>query len=103
MEENTQQPTQIEVIDKDAILQIKFRPDFYQRLVLVFKSIIEGKTAEELEDAFKQVQEKTAQEEWMYNYETMFHLIKATEEYAKANNLTKMVDPAEFLNEENPN
>jgi len=103
MEENTQQPTQIEVIDKDAILQLKFRPDFYQRLVLVFKSIIEGKTAEELEDAFKQVQEKTAQEEWMYNYETMFHLIKATEEYAKANNLTKMVDPAEFLNEENPN
>jgi len=102
MEQNTEQPTKVEVIDKDAILQVKFRPDFYERLVLVFKSIVEGKTTEQLEDAFKQVQDKTAQEEWMYNYETMFHLIKATEEYAKANNLTRMVDPAEFLNEETP-
>jgi hypothetical protein len=103
MEQNTEQPTKIEVIDKDAILQIKFKTDFYQRLILVFKSIIDGKTPEELQNAVKQVEDKTAQEEWMFNYETMFHLIRAVEEYAKANNLTKMVDAAEFLKEDNPN
>lgn len=100
MEENKPQLDKIEVIDKDAILQIKFKPDFYQRLVIVFKSIIDGKTPEQLQDAVKQVEEKTATEEWMFNYETMFHLIRAVEEYAKANNLTKLVDAEEYLKED---
>ena len=100
MEQNSEQSTKIEIIDKDAILQIKFKPDFYQRLVMVFKSIVDDKTPEQLQDAIKQIEEKTATEEWMFNYQTMFYLIKAVEDYAKANNLTKLVDAAEFLKEE---
>jgi len=102
MEENTQKIEKIEVIDKDAILQIKFKSDFYERLILVFKSTFDGKTPEELQKAVEQIENKKIDEEWIANYETMLYLIKGVEDYAKANNLTKMVDIAEYFKEEDP-
>ena len=90
------------MIDKDAILQIKFRPDFYQRLVNVFKSTYEGKSTEDLERAAKQMEDRKIEEDWILNYETMLFLIRATEDYAKANNFVKSVDLDEYLNQENP-
>ncbi len=102
MEENTQKIDKIEVIDKDAILQIKFKTNFYERLTLVLKSTFDGKTPEELQKAAYQIENKKVEEEWILNYETMLYLIRAVEDYAKANNLTKMVDITEFTKEDNP-
>jgi len=99
MEETKPNLDKIEVIKKDAVIQIKFREDFYQRLVLVFKSTFEGKTVEQLQEAEKQIQEKAIKEEWIINYETMAYLIKASEEYLKANNLTEFVDKDEYLSQ----
>jgi hypothetical protein len=89
-----QTPQQIEIIKKDAIIQIKFRPDFYQRLLLVLKSTYDGKTEQDLEEAVKQIESKQIKEEWIANYETMLYLIKASVDYAKANNMVEMVDIA---------
>ena len=100
MEENTQKIDKVEVIDKDAILQIKFKVDFYDRLALVLKSTFDGRSPEELEKAVNQIENKKVEEEWILNYETMLYLIRAVEDYAKANNLTKMVDAAEFFKED---
>jgi hypothetical protein len=99
MEENNLNLDKIEVIKKDAVIQIKFREDFYQRLVLVFKSTFEGKTVEQLQDAEKQIQEKLVKEEWILNYETMAYFIKACEDYVKANNLTELVDKDTYLSQ----
>jgi CRISPR/Cas system CMR-associated protein Cmr3 (group 5 of RAMP superfamily) len=97
MEENTQKIEKIEVINKDAILQIKFKSDFYDRLILVLKSTFDGKTPEELQKAASQIENKKVEEEWILNYETMLYLIRSVEDYAKQNNLTTMVDINEFL------
>lgn len=102
MEENVPKMDKIEVIDKDAILQIKFKGDFYERLMLVFKSTFDNRTPEEMQRALKQLESKKIEEEWVANYETMLYLIKGVEDYAKANNLIKMVDATEYFKEETP-
>lgn len=102
MEESLPKIDKVEVIDKDAILQIKFKPDFYDRLVLVFKSTFEGRTPEELQEAAEKIENKKADKEWIINYETMIYLIRTIEDYAKANNLTKMVPVDEFFKEDTP-
>jgi hypothetical protein len=85
----------IETLKKDAVLTIKFGADFYQRLVIVLRAIIEGKTPEEMEKAAKKIETKTIDEEWILNYETMLYLVKAAEDYAQANNLTEWQEVSE--------
>ncbi len=79
----------VETLKPDAVITIKFGPDFYQRLVIILRSIIEEKSPEEMEKAAKQIETKVIEEEWVLNYETMLHMVKACEDYAKANNMTE--------------
>lgn len=102
MEENTPKIDKIEVINEDAVLQIKFKSDFYDRLLLVFQSTFNTKTPEEMQRALQQIESKKIEEEWIANYETMLYVIKGVEDYAKSNNLTKMVDASEYFKEETP-
>lgn len=90
-----EQPKKIEALKKDAVITIKFGADFYQRLVVILRSILESKSPEDLEVAAKKIETKTVDEEWILNYETMLYLIKAAEDYAKANNLTEWQDASE--------
>jgi hypothetical protein len=85
----------VETLKKDAIIIIKFGADFYQRLVVILRSILEGKSPEDLEIAAKKIETKTVDEEWVLNYETMLYLVKAAEDYAQANNLTEWQEASE--------
>jgi hypothetical protein len=85
----------VETLKKDAIIIIKFGADFYQRLVVILRSILEGKSPEDLENAAKKIETKTVDEEWVLNYETMLYLVKAAEDYAQVNNLTEWQDASE--------
>lgn len=92
--------SKIEIIKKDAILEIKFKPEFYQRLVIVLQSIIKDKTPQELEKAAKEIEAKQITEEWILNYETMLYIVKGSEEYAQRNNLTETLSLEEFEKEQ---
>ena len=102
MEENIPKMDKIEVINEDAILQIKFKSDFYDRLILVFQSTFNNRTPEEMQQALEQLESKKIEEEWIANYETMLYVIKGVIDYAKANNLTKMVDATDYFKDTTP-
>jgi hypothetical protein len=87
-----EQPKKIETLKEDAVIVIKLNTHFYQRLVVVLRSIIDSKSPEELEKAGKEIESKNITEEWILNYETMLYLVKGVEEYAQANNLTEWKD-----------
>lgn len=91
----------VEVIKADAVITIKLNRDFYARLTVLFREIVDGKTQEELVEAAKQMEEGNIAEMWIFNYETMIYLLKACEDYCKENNMTEMVSMQELaeLNE----
>jgi hypothetical protein len=82
----------IEIFKEDAIINIKFKRDFYHRLVLLLQSLYRDKTEGEMQEATSQIESKNIKEEWVFHYETMIYLIKASEEYAQQNQLTELVD-----------
>lgn len=87
-----EQQNKIERLKPDAIIQVKFNRDFYQRLVLLLRFIYESKNEQELVEAAKQIEEKKITEPWILHYETMLYLLKGAEEYAQQNNLTEFID-----------
>lgn len=91
--------TKVPVFKKDAIIQIRFTPEFYQRLVMVLQHIIKDKTPEEFQEAGRQIESKQIKEEWILNYETMLYLVKGSEEYAQENGLTEYKDFDEIVKE----
>ena len=103
MEEN-RQTSQIEVMSEDAIVVLKYNRSFYQRLVMVFNSILDGKTAEEIQEANRQITEKNITEPWVANFETMLYIIQDAEQYVRKNGMTKMIslDEMEKSIKENP-
>lgn len=95
MEQNTEQ-RMIEVMKEDAIITLQYNRSFYQRLVMVFTSIISDKTPEDIDKANRQILDKNITEPWVANYETMLYLIQDAEKYAKTNGMTAMI-PVEEL------
>lgn len=82
----------IEIFKEDAVINIKFNRDFYQRLVLLLQSTYKEKTEDELQEAGQQIESKNIKDEWVFHYETMLYLVKGSEEYAQQNNLTEIID-----------
>jgi hypothetical protein len=95
MEQNTE-PKTIEILKEDAVIVLKYNRTFYQRLVMVFTSMIADKTPEDIDMANKQILEKNITEPWIANYETMLYLIQNAENYAKDNKLTTMISLEEM-------
>lgn len=93
-----EQPTtpKITVFKKDAILELKFKVDFYQRLVFLLQYVVRGKTEEELLNAAEQMNKKEITEEWVAHYETLLYAVKGTEEFALGNGLLEEIDPADL-------
>jgi hypothetical protein len=82
----------IEIIKEDAVINVKFKRDFYQRLVMLLQSLYKDKTEGEMQEATSQIENKNVKDEWVFHYETMIYLIKAAEEYAQHNQLTESID-----------
>lgn len=96
-----EQNNMVEVIKADAVITIKLNRDFYARLTVLFRDIVENKTQEEMAEAAKQIEEGNVAEMWIFNYETMIYLLKACEDYCKENNMTETMPMEELakLNE----
>lgn len=96
-----EQNNMVEVIKADAVMTIKLNRDFYARLTVLLRDIIEDKTQEQMMEAAKQIEQGNVAEMWIFNYETMIYLLKACEDYCKENNLTEMMSTQELaeLNE----
>lgn len=95
-----EQLNKIPVFKKDAIIQLKFTPDFYQRLVILLQSVTKDKTQEEFQEAAKQIESKQIKDEWVLNYETLLYIVKGSEEYAQQNDLTEYKDMDEIIKEQ---
>ena len=89
-------PDKIECLKSDAVIQIKFNRDFYQRLTLLLRFTYETHTEQELIEAAKQIEAKDIKEQWIFHYETMLYLVRGAEEYARNNNMTEEVSMEEF-------
>ena len=94
----------IEVLKEDAIIVLKYNRTFYQRLVMIFTSMIADKTPEDINEANKQILDKKITDPWVANYETMLYLIQNAETYAKENGMTTTIslDEMQRLINENP-
>jgi hypothetical protein len=101
MEQNTEQ-RMVEVLKENAIITLQYNRSFYQRLVMVFTSIISDKTPEDIDNANKQILDKNITEPWVANYETMLYLIQDAENFAKKNGMTMMVPLEQFEAANNP-
>ena len=86
----------VEIIDQNAIVDIKISSSFYMRLQNVFNSLKEEKKIEEVENAFNQIREQKIEEKWIYDLETMLILLKEFQEKAKEQNATKKISKEEL-------
>ena len=89
--EQQKEPTMIEVMTEDAVVVFKYNRSFYQRLVMVFNSILDGKTPEDLQEANRQITEKNITEPWVANFETILYIIQDAEQYVRKNGMTQMM------------
>ena len=95
-------PQQIEVIDEKAIVSINMSTTFFQRLQMIYLSMIKDKTPEELGKFLEQVKLQTIDNEQDFHVETLLIILSEFQKNAKTEGFTKLVSPEELkkLNEE---
>lgn len=77
-----EEPTNVEIIVPEALLDIKMSSGYYNRIRLMVQNII-NEHAAEIENAHAQIQSQTIDESWIYDYETLLILCKDFEGKAK--------------------
>lgn len=84
-------PKEIEIINPDAVVDIKMSAGYYNRVVGVAGAFVTGKSPEQMNAAHEQIKSRNITEEWVAHYETVLILLKEFEKNAKEAGLTKMV------------
>jgi hypothetical protein len=95
MEPNNEE-IKIPTLKAGSVLNIDITSDVYQRLIILFQDLLEGKTEEEMLEAKKQIDEKFIKDRWILNYETVFYIITICEKYAKANGMVEEMSVEEY-------
>jgi hypothetical protein len=86
----------IDIIKEDAIVSIKMSTGYYKRIQQVISHILEGKSAQAIQEAHKKISEKNSSAEpWIYQYETLLILCKEFEKTARDNNFIDKMTIAE--------
>lgn len=95
-------PQQVEIIDEKAIVNIKISTTFFQRLQMIYLSMIKDKKPEELEKFLEKVKLQTIDSEEDFHIETLLIILSEFQKNAKTEGFTKLVSPEELkkLNEE---
>ena len=82
-------PQKIKIVKRDAILPISISTHFYLRCKAVASYLIEGKSKNEIEEAYNNIKNKKIDKPWQAHLETMLVLCA---EYDKQANLTGNVE-----------
>jgi hypothetical protein len=93
----TEMPKEVEIIQPDAIVDIKMSAGYYNRVIGVAGSFVNGKSQEQMNAAHEQIKSRNVTEEWVNHYETVLILCKEFEKNAKDAGLTKMVPLEEAI------
>jgi hypothetical protein len=86
----------LEVIDEKAIVNIKMSTTFFQRLQLVYLSLIKEKNAEEIQKFIEETKTQKISSEENYHIETLLILLTEFQKNAKAEGFTRIVSKEEL-------
>ena len=88
----------VDIIVPEARVNILISTGFYQKIREIGAFITEGKTADDLNDAFKQISEQKITDAWVQNFETVVILCKEFESQAKIQGFVKPITQEEVAN-----
>lgn len=86
----------VEIIDENAIVNIKMSTSFYQRLQILYLKMIKDKTQEEVQKFLEEVKSQSISSEENYNLETMLILLSEFQKNSKAEGFVKTVTQEEL-------
>lgn len=86
----------VEIIDEKAIVSIRISTSFFQRLQLVYLTMLNDKSNEEIEKFLEKVKSQKLETQEEYNLETMLILLSEFQKNAKEEGLTRQVSPEEL-------
>jgi hypothetical protein len=102
--ENTKNSSEstIEIIEDNAIVNIKISTSFFQRLQMVYLSLIKDKKPEDIQKFLEEVKTEKISSEENYNVETLLILLSEFQKNAKAEGFTRIVtqDELQKINQE---
>lgn len=85
------QPSTVEVIMPSAIVEIKISTGYYQRIQAIVAFFVQGKSAEEMQNAHTQIKDQNITEEWVSHYETILILCREFESKAQEQGFVQKV------------
>ena len=85
----------VEIIVPEAKVNILISTGFYQKIREVGAFITEGKSADDLNNAFKQISEQKITDSWVQNFETVVIICKEFETQAKLQGFVKPISQEE--------
>lgn len=83
---------QIEIIKPEALIDLQISPAFLTRLHELLTWMINTQDADAVKQANERISQRQELEEWDEYYSTLLILISSTEEAAKAQGKTEMMD-----------
>ena len=92
----------IEIIDENAVVNIKVSTTFFQRLQMVYLTLMKNKTPEDVQKFLEEVKAQTISTEENYHIETLLIILSEFQKNAKAEGFTRIVSKEELdkINEE---
>jgi hypothetical protein len=77
--QNADDSTLVEVIMPSAIVEIKMSTGYYQKIQAIVAFLVQGKTAEQMQNAHAQIKDQNVTEDWISHYETILILCREFE------------------------
>lgn len=73
----------MEIIKPETLVSIPMSSGYYKKIQEALGFLVNGKSADELNEAHRQINEQVITEEWVIHYETLLMLAKEFEELAR--------------------
>ena len=86
----------VEIIDEKAIVNIKMSTSFFQRLQILYLSMIKDKSNEEIQKFLEKVKSQTIETEEDYHIETLLIILSEFQKNAKAEGKTNFITQEEL-------
>jgi hypothetical protein len=86
----------LEIIEEKAIVNIKMSTSFFQRLQMLYMSMIKNKSSEEVQKFLEETKTQSITSEENYHIETLLILLSEFQKNAKAEGQTKIVTQDEL-------
>ena len=85
------QPSMVDVIMPSAIVEIKMSTGYYQKVQAIVGFFVQGKSAEQMQNAHAQIKDQNITEDWVSHYETILILCREFETKAQEQGFVQSV------------